>query len=251
MAACLAALAAHAQSSARSATPVRLEPIRSVRAGVAAWPLLVQPQSAAERAIDADLMRRNGELRQSLSECDKEWMESAGAQGTGAGHGEWKRTVRVTMAGPRFLSLVANEEMYCGGAYPSAETLALVYDLRSGALVDWSQAVSAGKSDSEAADTGDAGSEMPEFVSEPLRKLYQARADKECREVFDGDVAFLVWPDAKKQRLTVLADGLPHVVAACAQEVDLTLDEARKLGFRGEILGAIQSGFQPVATPGR
>jgi hypothetical protein len=41
---------------------------------------------------------------------------------------------------------------------------------------------------------------------------------------------------------------LPHVVQACANEINLTLDQARKLGFDESLLTAIQEAHSRVSA---
>jgi hypothetical protein len=61
----------------------------------------------------------------------------------------------------------------------------------------------------------------------------------DCKHVFDSAKDYQIWPDAKKGELVALATDLPHVIQGCAEEISLTLDQARKLGFSERLLTAI------------
>ena len=91
-------------------------------------PLTAQSLDDAERHINTALQRLDRPAARAAHECRTEGPPSSGYR---------SRAVSVTMAGPRFLSIVIVDDAFCGGAHPETATLSLVYDLRTGRPVDW------------------------------------------------------------------------------------------------------------------
>lgn len=143
------------------------------------------------------------------------------------------------MHGPRFLSMVAQGSYFCGGAHPAGEAIALVFDMQSGSLVNWVElnpSVSAGSSAPDPAD----GADSVTITLPALRHLYMSAAPPECRDAYDDLQRFLLWPDAKSSTLIAQAAGLAQVDQPCVNELKLTMEQARKLGFSQELLRAIE-----------
>src|ERR1039457_6752545 len=154
---------------------------------------------------------------------------------------DWSRKVVVTMQGPRFLSLVATHEyVNCGGAHPDSDTMAMVFDITTGTPVSWPAMVT--KSAGAAAILGAVsdGSKVGVLVLPALAKINLAAANEDCRDAFQDPQPFQLWPDAKNGALVAQAFDLPHVVAACAIEIPLSMAQARALGFDEGLLGAIE-----------
>ncbi len=122
---------------------VSLAPSKQLRRGVDAWPLIVHASTPAEARVNALLNRLNEHMAGSLRDCDanyRGWAKQVGQPLTGknAVEHDWERTIAVTMTGPRFLSIVAVDGyVFCGGAYPNRDTLAMVFDLTTGKPVNW------------------------------------------------------------------------------------------------------------------
>ncbi len=154
---------------------------------------------------------------------------------------DWSRTIEVTMEGPRFLSLVVSDETFCGGPHPNGEVIAMVFDMTTGAPVDWTKMVakSAGASANSAVGT---------LVLPALQKMNLAAADADCKDVFQDPQPFQMWPDAKRGTLVAQPCDLPHAVQACANKIDLTMDEARKLGFDESLLTAIEQAHRQISA---
>jgi hypothetical protein len=241
----------------QGADTANIEPGAQLRQDVDAWPLLLNPANPPEMRVNATLSAMNARMAGMLRDCDDsfaEWTKVSGFAGKDGkpGSGDWERTVRVTMRGPRFLSMVATDGIYCGGAHPDNETIALVFDMETGALVDWTALIAkrAGASSREA--TGSDGSVKSALMLPALQAIYVAAADADCKDIFQGPQSFLLWPDAGQGALVAQAADLPHVAAACEQELKLTMNQARKLGFDETLLSAIEQAHQQQAgKPGR
>ena len=222
-------------------------PIEQVRKGVDAWPLIVNANDAASQRVNATLKNMNDKLAQALSECDTNyfaWTKDVGHESEGKGNptGDWERKVEVTMAGPQFLSIVATDTFIsCGGAYPDSDRNAMVFDMSTGDPVDWAAMIAKTAGASSIADTAYDGTEVGALILPALEKINLAAASPECKDAFDNQQLFLIWPDAQKEQLVAIASGLPHVVAACEQEIHLTMEQARALGFDETIIDSIES----------
>ncbi len=216
---------------------VRIARRPALSKGVAAFPRIEGGVSAQAIArIDKSLDGADRRVRQSVKEC----LAQAG------GHGDWTRSVSVAMAGPRFVSLVARDSYFCGGAYPDTSVLALVYDLDTGGLVDL-QKLAPGLSTKTALDTAGDGSKIGTIASDKLSSLYREGAkrddaDPDCGNVLkDADLAFIAWPDAKAGGLVVSPTTLPHVVRACGPEVTIAPDALKASGADPALLEALAS----------
>lgn len=237
----LSPLAAQQAGTAASGS-VRLQPIRQLRQDVDLWPLIAHPANLPEEKIDAALTQFNRSLRKAMQEClggEDAWPALNGKKAPHhADDYEFSNEVRVTMAGPRFLSLVADEGYYCGGAHPDGETLALVFDLTTGARVNWTGMLPSGASTTS--DTFDDGTSAGAVVLPALDKIYLAQAMPECKNAYQNPQPCLLWPDAKKNALVVFPFRLAHADIPCASELDLSIGQARTLGFSAALLDNIE-----------
>lgn len=223
--------AADAGPQAKGLDSAKLEPVKQLRKGVDAWPLIVNPANPAEERVNATLTRLNLRLAKAVSGCV----------------GSWLRKVKVTMEGPRLLSLVANDEIYCGGAHPQNDTMAMVFDMTTGAPVNWPAMVAASKGASTYSDTVSDGATVGALVLPALAKLNAAAASDDCKDAFRDQQSFQLWPDAKSGALVAMAFDLPHAAAVCAVEIPLTLEQARDFGFDGSLLSAIEQAHRQFA----
>jgi hypothetical protein len=143
------------------------------------------------------------------------------------------------MTGPRFLSLVASDESFCGGAHPDNDQMAMVFDMTTGATVSWTSMVARSARASAVTDTISDGSTVGALTLPALEKMNLDATDADCKDAFQSPQSFLLWPDARSETLVAMPIDLPHVVQACANEIHMTIDQARKLGFDENLLGAI------------
>jgi hypothetical protein len=220
---------------------VALRAPRPVAKDIPAMPEIIAPTSAAERKINAALRRLDAAVQRAAKECKTDDGKA----------GDWERSVETPMHGPNYLSFVVTDSMYCGGAHPDASTMAIVYDLRTGAPVDWTRLLPREFTGKLALQEGADGTKTVPLSSKALTALYLAGyrpgdADKECRGAIADDVAadepdISVWPDAQDGGLAMIFD-LPHVVAACEDVVVAPAASLRSKGVDPQFVDAIEEG---------
>jgi len=254
---CQSASAASASPQIAATANLQLTPVKELRKGVEAWPLIVNPATPAEQRVNATLTRLNLRLTQALRECDAGAREEAklmgaAVKGQDPTSEDWSRTIKVTMTGPRLLSLVATDEIYCGGAHPNSDVMAMVFDMTTGTPVNWPAQFPQSAGASSIVDSVGDGSKVGALVLPALLKIYAAAATSECKDAFQNTQSFLLWPDAQHGTLVAQAFDLPHAAQDCADELDVTIEQARKLGFDESVLIAIEQAHrQMVANPKR
>ncbi len=226
--AALAAIVAVAltSASAEAGQPARLKPSPPIRPGVAAFPHLMAERGQASARINRSIAKAD---RAAVADVCK----------------DFHRTVRVTMRGPRYLSLLANSDWSCG-AYPARSQNALTFDLASGRPPDWKAILTPALVDKVIVPT-DGDDAAARLIESPvLWKLYLNRAramNKDCADVYADPgplgTRMKVWPDAKANGLTLQASGWPHVVQACAVAIVVPLPALRALGVGAAFLKAV------------
>ena len=162
-----------------------------------------------------------------------------------------RSAVTVTMAGPKFLSFMTSDDVDCGGAHPNTEIVGMVYDMRTGAPVDWARLLPASLVGKLSLVEGEDEVKMVALASPRLNALYRAGYDhggdpaeaKECRDAVAGEmeggpVPMVAWLDAKVGGLAVQFD-LPHAVEACAETVVITAAILRREGASPRLLAAL------------
>lgn len=243
---CMGILMAILAGPARSADrPVQMEPQRDLKPKLVAMPQIAAPADDAERQINAALKRFDGKVLKAARVCQSE----------GGKDGWWERSVETPMYGPHFISVVINDNTYCGGAHPNTSLMSIVYDLTTGTPVDWTTLLPPALTGKVALAEGADGTKMVTLASKRLHKLYLERyrpttgdpkkddADKECREAvtetFSGDPPpMMAWLDAKEGGLAVQFD-LAHVVQACADAVVIPNAVLRREGAKPVLTDAI------------
>jgi hypothetical protein len=224
----LAAAVAHAGDE-----PVTMREAKPVARGIAAFPRIVAPQNAAAKQINHALEGADASVDGLASDCNH--------------YKGWKRSVSVTMRGPRYLSVVAYDDWYCGGAYPDTDTTALVYDLATGAPIAWTKLFPANLI-SKAGPSPGAGVSDPLLIDSPklwnlFVKTANAAEHDECNDVRNNPAGLgttlTIWPDAKDDAIDLLAGEFPHVVKACSGPATVPTAELRKLGVDATLLDAI------------
>lgn len=227
--------------------PVTLVASSDARPGIAAMPQIAAPADEAERRINAALKRLDARALKAEQAC----------RAQGGKNSSWERSVQAPMRGPRFLSYVISDSWSCGGAHPSSNTMSIVYDLTTGAPVDWTTLLPASLTGKLALAEGPGGTKMVTLASGKLHALYLAGyrpktgdpkaddADKECREAvaetYDGQPpAMMAWLDAKTGGLAVQFD-LAHVVQACADPVVIPVAALRREGAQPLLAVALEA----------
>lgn len=251
----LAALMLAASAPAGAADrPVRLTVPPDLAKDLSAMPPIAGPVDQAEIAINAALRRLDAKAVKAAAECRSDGGKNAG----------WERHVDAALRGPRFLSYAVTDNVFCGGAHPNVSTWSIVYDLTSGAPVDWTALLPATLTGTVALAEQADGVKIVTLASKRLHALYLERyrpdtagskddADRQCREAvsetFDGKPpAMMVWLDARQDGLALQFD-LAHVVQACADTVVLPTDVLRKEGAARVLTDAIDAAHAAVAKP--
>ena len=232
---------------------LRIEPVNQLRKGVDAWPLIETADTSAAKRVNETLTQLNRSLTTALHDCDAGflmWQKEVGHIGDDRDQmsTDWSRKITVTMGGPRFLSLVASDRTFCGGAHPDSGQMALVFDMGTGEQVNWTELIVKSAGASPYAGTAWDGSTVRALVLPALQNMNSASADADCKDAFQNPQPFLIWPDAKHQTLVAQPFDVPHVVQACAVEIDLTMDQAHKLGFNEVLLDAIRQAHSQTAV---
>jgi hypothetical protein len=223
----------------RAGQTVRMASARQMRKDVDAWPLIAHPKGPAELRINTTLTHLNGSFADKVRDCLSgkfAWSKDS------FDGGEWQRTIKITMRGPRFLSMTAVDGFSCGTAHPDDDLVVLVFNLETGEQVDWSALVpkSAGASLPKNV-LGDEDGTPPLILPE-LQTIYAAAEDptSDCAGYFQDERPFVLWPDAESGTLVAQVAGLPHVALPCKNELKLTIEQARKLGFDETLLQTIE-----------
>ncbi len=216
-----------------------------IRHNVASMPQIVDPADAAENRINTQLHRLDVTVGKAVGACKL----------SNGKPGDWQRTIDVPMRGPGYISFVITDSLYCGGAYPDTSTMAIVYDLRTGAPVDWTQLLPASLTGKVELQEGADGTRMVTLAAQRLFALYldgyhpsDDSAADQCKQAIQdfagGDApAMIAWLDARTGGLAVLL-GLPHVVQACEAAVVIPIATLRAEGAQPGLVDAIQAARQ-------
>lgn len=230
--------------------PVTVSGQPDLKPGIAAMPQIAAPADDAERRTNAALRRLDGNVRKAAQAC----------RAGGGPNSSWERTVRTPMRGPGFLSVVLVDDTFCGGAHPNVSTMAIVYDLTSGAPVDWTALLPATLTGTVNLATGADGTKMVTLAAKALHALYlkgyrrgaaAAKAegdDAACREAVadtssGGPPAMMAWLDARAGGLAVQFD-LAHVVQACADAVVIPTATLRREGAQPILIQALEAAHE-------
>ncbi|WP_236960642.1 DUF4163 domain-containing protein [Methylobacterium durans] len=221
---------------------------------LASMPQIVNPTDEAELRINAALRRLDASVRKAALECKAE----------GGANSSWERNINVPMRGPRFLSFEITDNVFCGGAHPNVSTMAIVYDLATGAPVVWTMLLPPSLTGKAVLAAGADGTKMVTLASRMLHALYLEgyrpmagdakidEADKECRDAvtnWSGDAPpMMAWLDAKAGGLAVQFD-LPHAVQACADAVVIPVATLWQEGAQAVLIDAIEPAHGKPTTP--
>jgi hypothetical protein len=212
---------------------------------VASMPLIIAPTDAAESQINAAVRRLDATAGNVVDAC----------KGLDGKPGDWERSMDAPMRGPGYIGYVITDNLFCGGAHPDVSTMSIVYDLRSGAPVDWTRLLPPSLTGTVALEQGADGTRMVTLASKRLFALYlegyragSADSQAACRQAIrdvaaDGAAAAMVWPDARTGGLAVQV-GLPHVVQACEAAVLIPVATLRAEGAQPALVDAIQAALQ-------
>ena len=223
------------------------------RKGLDSWPEIVAPRSPSVDRANKTIAEMNESTSEALRECDDDYRQYKHLPESARVKGGWDRKVKVTMRGPRFVAMVADETSFCHGSYPNNDHASVVFDMSTGELVKWTDFTMGGNESAAATFKSIDGATSSGISTSDLTELALKRAntDLECRKALKslGQMEFQVWPDARHEQLIVKAIGLPHVVQACEEDIGLSIPEARAQGFREDVLAAIEKAHQLIHSP--
>ena len=207
------------------------------------YPRIAQPADEAEKKINAAVAKLDERVKKAIAECRREAGKNS----------DWSRTIAVTMRGPRYLSYTIADSFNCGGAHPNIGTTAIVYDLATGAPVDWAKLLPTKLLGKVSLNATSDGVKMISLNSKRLYQLYMARyragerkTDKECLEAMgqvggdDMSPSLTPYLDAREGGLGLMVD-TPHVIQACADQMVIPLATLRKEGVSEAMLKAIEA----------
>ncbi len=215
-------------------------------------PLIAGPQDEAERKINTALSRLDGTVRKAAAQCRAE----------GSKESSWERTVHVPMQGPRYVSYEIIDDAFCGGTHPNISIMSIVYDLTTGAPVDWTALLPLSLTGKLALTPGADGTKMVTMSGPTLYALYltgyrprsgdakKDADDDECRgavaETGDEGSApgMMAWLDAKEDGLVIQFD-LAYVVQACADNVTIPAAALRAIGAQPVLVEALTKAHGP------
>ncbi|HEY1941857.1 MAG TPA: hypothetical protein VGH40_07000 [Roseiarcus sp.] len=227
------ALATLTGSAFAEDAPISLTAPAPLASGVAAFPKLSGHDAIASK-INAGLVKLDERVRKARAEC-------VTSKDT-----DWSRSITVTLRGPRYLSYLVTDSLDCGGAHPDASMFALVYDLKSGAPVDWATLLPKSIVERTSLETAADGAKIGVVGSKTLSALYVAGlgkdADPDCKQALsETELDFVLWPDAEAKGLDIETVSLPHVVQACADVVTIGLPKLHELGVAASLIEALQT----------
>ena len=240
-AALVAGLLGFAATASAAEPPVQLKPMPAIAKDLPAFPRLVAADGdkAAQRinrALDKLDQQARGTLKDCRANIDK------------PGDADFSRSIWVTMQGPRYLSFMVGDNLDCGGAHPDAGDMVLVYDLASGAPVNWQRLLPKAMVQGTSSDTAAAGTTVAFVTSKTLQALYLKAAaaanpsDPDCQDVLtDPELKLNLWPDPKGGGLGIEPGNLPHVVQACDNPIVVPTAILRTLGVNAGLLDAIDA----------
>ena len=238
--------AAQASSERPVAGPVQLQAQRSLHNGeIDQFPVVLAGPAvtaAVAQRINAALRRDQVLVNAAAEDCRASFKDDLNKP---APADAWTRTVEVTMKGPRYLSMMATDSYYCGGAYPNdGLQMPLVYDLDTGAPVDWIRLMPKGVSTKPG--NGADGAKAGWVVWPTLTRIAKEDADPDCKDAFmDSDsMGFQIALDARAGELQATPTDFPHVYQACANPVALSIAKLRRLGFAPALVTALEAAHQ-------
>ena len=135
LAPCLFMAVSLAAGLAGAAEPaaIRLVAQPPLGADLSAFPRIAATEDPALQRINRLWQMPTPRVVAAAKDCRSEAVQEP----DGPRDGEWQRTVTVAMSGPGYLTLVASDNCYCGGAHPDGGSFALAYDLRTGSPLNW------------------------------------------------------------------------------------------------------------------
>jgi hypothetical protein len=234
-------------------SPVQLTPPHQLSKNLDGLPRIVTPSGTAADRINKALAEADKRAVAAAADCTQNVIASgaqtAADEAKPSNPGDWQRGVSVTMQGPDYLSFLVSDDYFCGGAHPDISIFALVYDLRTGAPVNWLRLIAKSSHITASLDQAADGTNIGYVASPALTDIFTTLSDKDnagnqsaeddCDNAIDyADKNFILWPDAKDNAVDVY---LPVGFASqpCAGPEEIAMPALKKLGFDPQLLRAI------------
>ena len=208
-------------------------------AGVAAFPRVVAGEGATPEIaahLNAGFARLDARVAAAAAQCRKTAQKARRRADPTA----WQRTMEVTMAGPRYVSVLATDADDCGQTQPhTGVVLPLVYDLATGAPANWVKLLPAGVRASTA--VAEDGTPLGTIEWPVLQARTVKEATPECKELIreTGFLDFAVWLDGAKGTVVAETVSFPNAGAACEVPIRLSSEELRQMGSAKELVYAL------------
>ena len=188
------------------------------------------PDAKIMTRINAILTKKEVEERQGAVDCVAN-VKDSGQPASGA---SYDVTVNVTYLSSRYLSLTDRVEYNCAGAHPDAAASMLTFDLVTGAEIDLMKAF---KSDFDFTKIYPTRYRMPKVKGD----------DADCRGWSTGDAGGLgeMRPYLDAKIGIVISLEAAHVVAACADDLNLSLADVQKYLKDQALLADLKATVKP------
>ncbi len=158
---------------------------------------------------------------------------------------DYEREVKVTMRGPRFLSLYTTDEYDCGGPHPDDYQVSLTYDLQTGSPINWLAYLP--QSARAETDSGPNATRLSYVVWAALDQISREQApsdpDRDCQALFKPG-------SANRYNLNLESNGkilftpilTPHFDSAlCAAGLEMDQTTAHNLGVSPSLLDILSA----------
>jgi hypothetical protein len=243
-----------ATSAGAAEREVRLRLLHNVTRDIPAFPRIADPVDDAERKVNVALDHLDARARSAARDCKRD----------AKGRGSWERMLSVPISAPGFLSFYFSDSVFCGGAHPNYSTASIVYDLRSGAPVDWTKSLPPALTGEIALLETSDGSKITTLSSVRRHRLYLNsyrpvsgkadvdEADDECREAVangrNGKPPRMIAWLKEKEGLAVQFN-LEHAMQACADEVVIPIAVLKAEGASADLVRALEAARPAQLTP--
>jgi len=165
--------------------------------------------------VNGGLARRFKRARLDASFC---------LQGIDFRGGEWEQKLRVAVFTDTVLSIVQESSYYCGGPHPDAVTEPLVYDMRTGRLIDLKDIFRV-QHESAILEDGVVPAGPAHSLLLKLYRRHYVKPSDECEmEDFNSDTTVKMYFD---QGGLVIIPELSHADRGCGPEVEIPYQELR------------------------
>ena len=226
------------------AAPVTLSWGKPLAKDLSALPRIAGPLTPETTKINAALARGDGRARAAATDC-----RASAKEGMNKDSGDWSRSVTAPFRYGPWLSIVAADDWYCGGAYPDTDSLALTYDLEQGRPLDWRTLLPKAVAGEASTDSAGDGTVKGLLTSKTLSSLYKREVTrgmdkdlgKDCGGAYDQLLPMMLWLDADREAVVMQTTAFPHAMKACAEEVTLSPAQLTKLGASPRLVALLKA----------